>query len=85
VWVARTGGGRTRLLRSIGAVPQADPKLVAQWPGGEEEAIGYLRRAGFQLTQQFTWVLPRPEHIVSRRQRSAIRYLMEEWDFGGVE
>jgi hypothetical protein len=68
-------------------MPQADEELRAEWShgeegGGDEAAMAHLRAAGFTLTCQWTWTPP-PGHTVTDRDRSAVLYLIDEWDFGG--
>lgn len=70
-------------------MPQADEELRAAWRHGEEgggdaAAMAHLRGAGFVLTRQWTWRIP-PGHTITDRDRSAMLYLVDEWDFGGWE
>jgi hypothetical protein len=65
-------------------MPQASPELRAEWPGGDNEAISYLEGQGFTLTKQWDWIKPTADHAISEREGSAIDYLIDEWDFGGV-
>lgn len=65
-------------------MPQASSKLRAAWPGHDEEAIAHLQIAGYKLHADWTWTRPTPEHEPTERDRSAIRYLIDEWDFGGL-
>lgn len=66
-------------------MPQATDELAAEWPGMDEEAINYLQAQGYKLTRRYEWKPPTPEHEPTDREVSAIVYLMDEWDFGGLE
>jgi hypothetical protein len=65
-------------------MPQASPELRAEWPGGDAEATVYLRIAGYTMRRDWTWDPPTPTHEPTPREISAIRYLIDEWDFGGL-
>lgn len=65
-------------------MPTASPELRAAWPGGDSEAVLYLEAQGYQLTKQWEWIKPTPDHKITEREGSAIDYLIDEWDFGGV-
>jgi hypothetical protein len=67
-------------------VPQASDELRARW--GEQvggNPIAFLTDRGFLLTREFTWVLPAGRTEVDEDEASAITYLVDEWDFGGIE
>jgi hypothetical protein len=66
-------------------MPSASPELQAEWPGYDAEAIAHLKAAGFKLNGNWTWKLPNPGYKLTDRDFSAIRYLIDEWDFGGPE
>jgi hypothetical protein len=40
---------------------------------------------GWKLTSRWTWVEPSPEHMATEDEGNAIDYLIQEWDYGGVE
>lgn len=65
-------------------MPQTTPERAARWPGMDEEAIGYLRGRGFKLRRDWFWEKPTPDYELGDREIDAIRYLIEEWDFGGI-
>lgn len=65
-------------------MPTASPELRAAWPEGDEQAISYLEAQGYTLTKQWEWIKPTPDHVITEREGSAIDYLVDEWDFGGV-
>lgn len=66
-------------------MPQASSELRAEWPGGDKEAINYLQQRGYRLDRRWAWVLPHPEHVPTAIELSAVRYLMDEWDFDGIK
>ncbi len=45
----------------------------------------FLERQGYVLTEAWGWRKPSPSHVVSAEEADAIRYLTDEWDFGGLE
>jgi hypothetical protein len=51
----------------------------------DDRAVAYLQRCGWTLTPQWCWRRPAFAHVVSMREYSAIDYLANEWDFGGIE
>jgi hypothetical protein len=69
-------------------MPQASDELRAAWRHGEEgggdaAAEHYLRAAGYLLTPSWEWEAPLGR-IPTDRDLSAIDYLIEEWDYGGL-
>ena len=66
-------------------MPTASPELRAAWPEGDEQAVRYLEQQGYMLTKRWTWIKPAPDHKPIEREISAARYLMDEWDFDGIE
>jgi len=66
-------------------MPQAPDCLRAKWPGRDREATEYLENQGYILTQEWTWRLPTPFHKPTKREWSAIDYLVFEWDYAGLE
>jgi hypothetical protein len=34
--------------------------------------------------EDFTWRKPSPTHVPTERECAAVRYLIEEWDYGGI-
>lgn len=68
-------------------MPQADEFLRVVWNhgeegGGDQAAMKHLRDAGYVLTRQWTWTIP-PGRAATDTDRSAVLYLVDEWDFGG--
>lgn len=67
-------------------MPQASEELRAMWPGGDDQAMFYLHGRGYKYSfNEHTRRLPWPGFIVSDLDRSALDYLIWEWDFGGLE
>lgn len=70
--------------------PRASDELRAEWPGdgesgGDKQAITYLEQQGYRLRRDFGWTRPRPDHRPTERELSALNYLIDEWDYGGIE
>ncbi len=65
-------------------MPSTIPERAARWPGMDGEATAYLRAQGYQLTPDFYWLKPTPDHEPTEREADAIVYLIQEWDFGGI-
>jgi hypothetical protein len=66
-------------------MPQASPELRAEWPGGDKEATSFLQFQGYRLNRRWQWVRPHAGHVVTEREASAIQYLIDEWDFDGLQ
>lgn len=66
-------------------MPQTTPERAARWPGLDSQAMEFLKRKEFKLTNAWSWDKPTPDHILTDREEDAILYLMQEWDFGGIE
>lgn len=72
--------------------PSTSSDRRARWPGGYEQAVRFLVSQGYTLVHDpetghvtYTWRKPTPEHVVLPEESDALCYLMEEWDWGGVE
>lgn len=65
-------------------MPQASKELRDEWPGWDTQAINHLRDRGYRLTRSADWVSPPGNHEVTERDWSAIQYLIDEWDYGGL-
>lgn len=48
----------------------------------DHKAIEYLKAKGFELSRHWTWLSSREPND---DESMMIRYLIEEWDFGGWE
>ena len=69
-------------------MPQASEELRAEWRhyeegGGDQAAEAHLRAAGYVLTPSWEWEAPEG-HTPTERDLSAIDYLIDEWDYGGL-
>jgi hypothetical protein len=65
-------------------MPQASAELNKEWDGpSDKKAIKYLTAAGYILTREYQWKKPTPEHVPTDKEKSAIWFLIDEWDFGG--
>ena len=66
-------------------MPQTTPERAERWPGYDDEAESFLKAQGYKLTRRYTWIKPTPEHKPTKREIDAIMYLIEEWDYDGLE
>lgn len=65
-------------------MPQASETLLREWDGpSDRKAIAYLEGRGYVLTRQWTWVVPSMT-VPTERDLRAIKFLIDEWDFGGL-
>ena len=65
-------------------MPQATDENRYLWNGpGEETAMNYLYAVGWELTRDWYWKPP-PRHKITDQELSAIGFLIDEWDFGGL-
>lgn len=61
--------------------------LMRSWFGSGTDETGpieFLESHGYVLTRDWLWRLPTPAHTVNREEYACIRFLVEEWDFGGI-
>ncbi len=65
-------------------MPQTTPERAARWPGMDAQAMKFLQKQGFVLTKEWFWKPPEPSRELTDRERDAILYLIQEWDFGGL-
>jgi hypothetical protein len=72
-----------------GQMPQASEEQRQEWGedggAGEGKAIAYLKAAGYTLLPNWFWRKPSPEHKPTEKELGAIWFLIDEWDFGGIE
>jgi hypothetical protein len=69
-------------------MPQASDALRRYWGGADSTpAIAHLESRGYTLTAAWTWIPPGDltYSTMPRRDFLAIKFLMDEWDFGGLE
>lgn len=65
-------------------MPQSSDRMRAYWGSADDgPAMKHLEERGFKLLGDWTWQAPE-DHIYSARDLNAVRFLMEEWDFGGI-
>ena len=62
-------------------MPQASAELQEEW-GDDITAMNYLTSRGFCLLRGWRWFVVEGQLILPKDKR-AMQYLMEEWDFGG--
>jgi hypothetical protein len=70
-------------------MPTADEELRREWrhydeDGGDRMAMRFLEDAGYRLRRDWQWTPPKPDHLPTDREVSAVYYLVDEWDFGGI-
>jgi len=49
--------------------------------GGPSE---FLKERGYLLNDDWTWVAPSKDHYVLEKEELCIRFLQDEWDWGGL-
>jgi hypothetical protein len=55
------------------------------WDGeGDVRASAFLKAAGYYLRSDFHWTMPDPLHVPSEDELSAVTFMMQEWDYGGI-
>lgn len=64
-------------------MPQASDDQRADWGIDDGPVIAYLKAAGYRLERDWSWTAPK-DHEPTRNELSAIRFLIYEWDFGGL-
>ena len=50
----------------------------------EGPPVAFLESRGYKLTPTWYWELPKPDHYILEKEELCIRFLIEEWDFGGI-
>jgi hypothetical protein len=66
-------------------MPQATSALRARWHGSMREPLAHLALAGWKVTADFEFRKPSPAYVPTADDLSAIEYLHQEWDYGGIE
>lgn len=65
-------------------MPQTTDEMRAYWGGADDApALQHLQERGF-VERGGLWIAP-AGHVYSARDINAIEFLIEEWDYGGVE
>lgn len=72
-------------------MPQAEDELreLLQLMFGEAIddtlPIEFLETRGYKLLQSWCWKKPTPNHFITMKEWLCLKYLVDEWDFGGIE
>lgn len=70
-------------------MPQASEEMAAKWGGyegiGPEKAEAYLQARDFILTKWWSWLLPYSGYEMTRDESEAMRFLIDEWDYEGLD
>lgn len=61
---------RDRITLRFGGI---DAGVVVKW----------LKDHDWELTHDYSW--KKPNHVITKEEWEAIDFLIQEWDFGGVE
>ena len=64
-------------------MPSSTPERQARWQD-DYTACRFLEQRGFRLLAGWSWVAP-AGHVMTDDEQDAVIYLIEEWDYGGVE
>lgn len=68
-------------------MPQASSELRERWGGaagvGEDKAVAYLERQGWCLSRDWLWYRD-DGRDPTLTEWDAMRFLIDEWDYGGV-
>ncbi len=74
-------------------MPQATEELRRIWHytvsdnvpyAGDHLAMTHLERRGYILQKDWTWRHLNIDHVPNSADLSAVMYLIQEWDFGGL-
>lgn len=71
-------------------MPQASHQLrglMHDWFGDPISDYGpmkFLQSHGYVLRQDWFWEKPVPSHTISEAEWHCLRFLIDEWDFGGI-
>ena len=49
------------------------------------KCIEFLKNRGYILTKAWCWVKPVPSHSINDEEFNCLQFLIDEWDFGGIE
>jgi len=69
-------------------MPQSTPErqdLMIKW-FGSIDTIGpedFLKSHGYILSRDWFWTKPTPSHTISDAEWECLKFLVEEWDYGG--
>lgn len=72
-------------------MPQASDELYAlykfvtnQDDGDSVPGEQFLKSRGYILLKDWTWRMPSKDHFISDYEMICLRFLVEEWDWGGI-
>lgn len=67
-------------------MPQASDNLRAEWSGpSDKTALAYLEGRGYVLDPNWTWHPPTKNWTPTNRDFSAMRFMVDEWDYGDYD
>lgn len=71
-------------------MPSGPPQDHEYWSNhgphpGDFNAIKFLESRGYVMKRNYSWVMPTGQERPTDQESYAIRYLIQEWDFGGIE
>ena len=50
----------------------------------DEKCIKFLESRNYILTKQWEWIKPVSSHTINEEEFNCLKYLVDEWDFGGI-
>lgn len=65
-------------------MPQASNELRAEFGILDIPVIRFLEAAGYTRTADWEWEMPEGPYIPTDKEMRAIRFLVDEWDWGGL-
>ena len=65
-------------------MPQANGELRNEWHD-DATAARFLEAAGYTLRPDWIWEWPKPFRPATPKEIRAVTYLIDEWDFGGLD
>lgn len=72
-------------------MPQASNDLrekMKEYFDDEVDDVGpkdYLIMQGYKLLPNWRWHKPTPMHKISEKEYRCLQFLVDEWDYGGIE
>ena len=65
-------------------MPQASDELRAEFGIDDGPVIRFLEAAGYTQTRDWEWEMPAGPYVPTDKESRAIRFLIDEWDWGGL-
>lgn len=65
-------------------MPQTTWARARRWRS-DDIATKFLMEHGYTLQKDWSWKLPTPDHMPSREEKDAVAYMIEEWDYDGID